>query len=63
METFIEQKDDGVIFNIFVQINFELERLILGFGETIEVLKPLKLRNRILKKLRDSVKIYEEGSM
>ena len=55
----IEKTDDGVIFNVFVQINFELERLILGFGDSIEVLKPLKLRNRILKKLKRSVKHYE----
>ncbi|MBU2926621.1 helix-turn-helix transcriptional regulator [Winogradskyella psychrotolerans] len=56
----IEEAEDGVIFNIFVQINFELERLILGFGDTIEVLKPLKLRNRMLKKLKTSVRNYEE---
>jgi len=56
----IEEKEDGVIFNIFVQINFELERLILGFGDTIEVLKPLKLRNRMLKKLKTSLRNYEE---
>ncbi|WP_225036079.1 helix-turn-helix transcriptional regulator [Winogradskyella sp. SM1960] len=56
----IEKTNDGVIFNIFVQINFELERLILGFGDSIEVLKPLKLRNRMLKKLKTSVKNYEE---
>lgn len=56
----IEETDKGVVFNIFVQINFELERLILGFGDSIEVLKPLKLRNRILKKLKSSVRHYEE---
>ncbi|WP_452220153.1 helix-turn-helix transcriptional regulator [Lacinutrix salivirga] len=58
----IEQRDDGVVFNIFVQINFELERLILGFGENIEVLKPRKLRNRILKKLKTSVDNYQDIS-
>jgi predicted DNA-binding transcriptional regulator YafY len=56
----IEKTNDGVIFNIFVQINFELERLILGFGDSIEVIKPLKLRNRMLKKLKASVRSYEE---
>ncbi|WP_458628354.1 helix-turn-helix transcriptional regulator [Winogradskyella sp. PC D3.3] len=56
----IEKTNDGVIFNIFVQINFELERLILGFGDSIEVLKPQKLRNRMLKKLKTSVRNYEE---
>ncbi|WP_299098312.1 WYL domain-containing protein [uncultured Winogradskyella sp.] len=56
----IETTKDGVVFNIFVQINFELERLILGFGDSIEVLKPLKLRNRMFKKLKASIKNYEE---
>lgn len=58
----IEQRDNGVVFNIFVQINFELERLILGFGDAIEVLKPEKLRNRILKKLQTSVSHYDNTS-
>lgn len=58
----ISQGDNGVIFNIFVQINFELERLILGFGDSIEVIKPEKLRNRILKKLQISVSHYEQTS-
>lgn len=48
----IKQTDNGVIFNILVQVNFELERLILGFGDSIEILKPQKLRDRIHKKLR-----------
>jgi len=55
----IEKTKDGVVFNIFVQINFELERLILGFGDSIEVLKPLKLRKRIFNKLKTAVKSYE----
>ncbi|MFV0565449.1 MAG: helix-turn-helix transcriptional regulator [Flavobacteriaceae bacterium] len=58
----IETRDDGsLVFNIFVQINYELERLILGFGESLEVLKPLKLRKRILYKQKASVKNYETG--
>ncbi|WP_178992113.1 helix-turn-helix transcriptional regulator [Winogradskyella schleiferi] len=58
----IKKTDDGVIFNIFVQINFELERLILGFGDRIEVIKPLSLRNRMLKELKNSVQHYEDTS-
>ena len=56
----IETREDGTVFNIFVQHNFELERLILGFGDSIEVLKPKKLRDRILRKLKQSVKNYSE---
>lgn len=54
----IETRDDGTIFNILVQVNFELERLILGFGDSIEVLKPLKLRERMQKKLRTAIGNY-----
>ncbi len=54
----IEHREDGVVFNIFVQINFELERVLLGFGESIEVLKPEKLRKRIHQKLKNAVKLY-----
>lgn len=54
----IETREDGTIFNIFVQVNFELERLILGFGDSIEVLKPLKLRERMQKKLRTAIRNY-----
>lgn len=54
----IETREDGTIFNILVQHNFELERLILGFGDSIEVLKPLKLRERMQKKLRTAIGNY-----
>ena len=56
----IKHTENGVIFNIFVQINFELERMILGFGDAIEVQKPRKLRNRILKKLHKAAANYNE---
>lgn len=55
----IKHTDDGVIFNIFVQINYELERMILGFGDSIEVIKPDKLRNRILGKLHRAITNYK----
>ena len=54
----IEEREDGVVFNIFVQINFELERSLLGFGESLKVLKPEKLRQRILEKLKNAVNNY-----
>lgn len=57
----IKQTDDGVVFNILVQTNFELERLILGFGDSIEVLKPKKLRDRMRQKLKQAVKNYSES--
>ncbi len=56
----INKTDDGIIFNIFVQINFELERLILGFGDSIEVIKPKRLRDRMKQKLEKAAGFYKE---
>lgn len=47
-------------FQIFVNLNFELERLILGFGESIEVLKPRNLRQRIKRKTALAARIYQK---
>ncbi len=56
----IEQLEDGSqIIQIEVHLNFELERLILGFGESIEVISPRRLRNRIKNKLVQAAKHYE----
>ena len=55
----IRKTENGVIFNIFVQINFELERMLLGFGDSIEVIKPRKLRDRLKKKLERAVRLYK----
>lgn len=59
-QTVLEKHDDGSItFQILVHINYELERLILGFGESIEVLKPRILRRRIKYKLKKSLEKYQ----
>jgi len=55
----IAQDDRGATFSIQVQMNFELERLILGFGDSIEILQPERLRSRIHRKLRRAVGRYE----
>ncbi len=43
----LEKKEDGIIISIKVIPNFELERLILGFGPSMEVLSPPSLRKKI----------------
>jgi len=57
-------KGGSVLIQLKVHHNFELERLILGFGESIEVIKPKILRKRIMRKLEAAVKNYstEESS-
>lgn len=49
----------SIIVKLDVHINYELERLILGFGESIEVIKPRLLRKRIKKNLKNAVKLYQ----
>lgn len=46
-----EEREDGTVFSIKVVWNFELERELLGFGETIEVLLPHRLREGIRRRL------------
>lgn len=53
-------KGGDITFEIEVHINFELERLILGFGDSIEVLSPSELRERIKRKLQRAFGKYLE---
>lgn len=56
----IEEHDDGsVTFKIKVHHNFELERLLLGFGESLEVISPRSLRRKMRYKFREAGKLYE----
>lgn len=50
-QTVVERHVDGSItVRLRLRLNFELERDILGFGETMEVLGPKRLRERIAKR-------------
>lgn len=51
-QTIIFEDEKGTIFQILVQINFELERVLLGYGETLEVLGPKGLRERMALKFK-----------
>lgn len=56
----LEQTEDGSItIELQVHHNYEFERLILGFGNAIEVLEPAKLRSIIKRKLKKAVELYE----
>lgn len=55
----IEEHPDGsVTFQISVQLNYELERMILGFGGSITVLAPKQLKKSILKNLKCALENY-----
>ncbi len=53
-----EQKGGSIVFSIRVCHNFELERLLLGFGGALEVMKPLYLREIMIEKLEWAMKRY-----
>lgn len=56
-----QQNEDGsVIIKISVIPNFELERLLLGFGPGLRVLSPPRIRNRIKHLLKATLSGYEE---
>ena len=59
----LEKYADGrARFSIQVHHNFEIERLFLGFGEGITVLKPRNFKRRIIWKLRKALEFYERNA-
>ncbi len=55
----VERNDEGIIISLHVQINFELEREILGFGPGMVVLAPENLRRSMQRKLFEGVAKYD----
>jgi predicted DNA-binding transcriptional regulator YafY len=56
----MKEESDGTLFSIEVIWNFELETLLLGFGERIKVLSPKKLRNRMISSLNKTLESYSQ---
>lgn len=57
----LERNDDGsIVISIHVQLNFELEREILGFGESMVVLSPKRLVSRLAKKVENMSLNYQK---
>ncbi|MDM1553140.1 WYL domain-containing protein [Chryseobacterium indologenes] len=56
----LSETKEGILFKICVQINYELERLLLGFGDSLVVHKPQKLRLRMEEKFKAGSKNYKE---
>lgn len=58
----LQKNEDGsIIINLFLIENYELERILLGFGESLEVLKPERLRNRIKSILNHASSRYDKS--
>ncbi|WP_422361390.1 WYL domain-containing protein [Reichenbachiella sp.] len=54
----IEKTNEGVVISIKVQHNFELEKEILSFGDSIKVISPSRLRSKIKERLAHSIDLY-----
>ncbi len=54
-----ERRPDGLVIQLKVQHNFELEKEILSFGEGMVVLEPEKLRQIISRRMKAALTSYE----
>ena len=51
-------EDRSIRIELYLHLNLELERLILGFGDAIEVLEPPRLRTRVQARLKRAAENY-----
>ncbi|MDH4471442.1 MAG: WYL domain-containing protein [Fluviicola sp.] len=51
---------NGTIFSINVVLNMELEKELLAFGETLEVLSPKYLRSMIRRRITKAARLYNK---
>lgn len=59
----IKTNEDGsILIHLFLIENYELHRLLLGFGCGLEVIAPERLRNVIAENLRKSIVRYEKNT-
>ncbi|BDD05733.1 helix-turn-helix transcriptional regulator [Aureibacter tunicatorum] len=49
----------GIVVSMYLQLNYELEKEILGFGEAIKVLRPARLQKSIQKRLMLANRHYQ----
>ncbi len=56
----ITLEDGSVLIRIKVIPNFELEQVLLSFGESVIVLEPEVLKNRIKERVTAASKNYEQ---
>jgi predicted DNA-binding transcriptional regulator YafY len=55
----LEVSNGWTTFKIEVILNLELEREFLGLAEAVKILSPRRLRQRIYKRLKQAVAVYE----
>ncbi|MBS1507002.1 MAG: WYL domain-containing protein [Bacteroidetes bacterium] len=55
----LDAQPNGTTFSIRVQLNFELERELLGFGDRIKIISPDRLKRRIKEKFEHALDLYQ----
>lgn len=54
----VERLQHGVTISLDIQLNFELEKEILSFGDSVKVVEPERLKRIIKEKLDNAVDLY-----
>lgn len=54
----VSKDEDGGIVHLFLIINYELEQLLLSFGENVKVLSPTLLQDKIKERIEKSLQNY-----
>lgn len=58
-QVLMSKDENGATFQLFIKINFELERIFLGYGPKLQIVSPLKLKNRMKNMLHDAISQYD----
>jgi predicted DNA-binding transcriptional regulator YafY len=61
-QEFVACKDGAIEMYAVVSDNYDLEQFILGWGELVEVLHPVELKHRIIKRLTSAARIYASST-
>ena len=59
-QNLIDESSEGSVISLELVPNFELEQLILSFGERVKVLEPESLKERIARRLKMALESYDE---
>lgn len=54
----VRYTDDGIILNLKVKISNEFISWIMGWGDKVKVISPIKLRNEIMNRSKKFIGIY-----
>lgn len=55
----VSEDENGMIISLQLKINYEFERLLLGFGECLKVIAPEGLQKRMKEKFEKGLKLYQ----